>query len=228
MSIGLWLLSILSVALEGSVVAAIIRSRQVRRFPLVLAVCVWGMITVVLSTAVIRAAGYDSRGYASFYYATDLVVHGLIIALVLSLIEQSIPDPRSATRVVTALALGVVIFGLGSLWAYYIPGPRVWVINLSRNLSFCEEVLNFILWGALIRNRGRDMTLLFVSAGIGLQVTGEVIGNTLRVFLRSSSLMWLPTLLVVGSEMICLVIWFYAFWNYPAQGEKRNSASTHG
>ena len=52
-------------------------------------------------------------------------------------------------------------------------GGRGWIFPLSRNLSFIEEVLNFVLWTVLIRNRSRDVVLLLVSAGLGIQVTGR-------------------------------------------------------
>jgi hypothetical protein len=127
---------------------------------------------------------------------------------------------------VMVLAGVVVVFGFGSLGYYYEPSTLRWMTPLSRNLSFCEAILNFILWTALIRNRTRDTLLLMISVGIGLQVTGEVIGNTLIPYF-ASSVVWLPKLLVVGSEMLCLVIWFYAFWKTSAVPAKQRVSNSH-
>jgi len=81
---------------------------------------------------------------------------------------------------------------------------------VSRNLSFCEQILNFMLWTALIRNRDYDRLLVFISAGIGIQVTGEVIGHTIRTFTRMRTMIWLPDTLLMVSEIVCLLTWAWA------------------
>jgi hypothetical protein len=49
-------------------------------------------------------------------------------------------------------------------------------------------------------------------------VTGEVIGHTIRIYAAFSRFLWLPDILVVVSEMLCLLIWIYAFWTAPPAG----------
>jgi hypothetical protein len=211
MSIGLWLLSAFGFFLELLVVVAILRGRHYRRFYLVLALSAFYALVTVSSIAVINIYGYDSRIYGLLYWTEDIITHGLILFLILSLIADAARVAGHKGTYVLVLAGGAMAFALGSVAVLYQSGSLLWMISLTRNLSFCEAILNLFLWAALIQSRRRDMLLLMVSAGIGLQVTGEVIGNTFRHQFASSRFVWLPDLLVVGSEMLSLVIWLYAF-----------------
>jgi len=215
MPIGLWLLSSVSFCLEAAVAIGIIRSRQHRRFAVLLALSIFGMFGVVSSALVIVELGVASPTYSVLYSAYDIITHGLIIVLILSLIEQTTTAPRGS-RFMGWLAAAVVMGGFGfmAVSLLYHVGIVQWTTPVSRDLSFCEEILNFVLWGALIRSRRRDPLLLLVTAGIGLQVTGEVIGHTIRLYAREE-LLWLPDLIVLGSEMLCGLIWNYAFWTAP-------------
>src|SRR6267378_2494827 len=128
---------------------------------------------------------------------------------------------RLASWVLPVAVAGVA---LGSILAFRDPRITVWMTPVSRNLSFCEEILNFMLWTALIRNRDYDRLLLFISAGIGIQVTGEVIGHTIRTFMWTGTMLWLPDTLVTVSEIICLLTWVWAF--YSTERGIRAKAST--
>jgi hypothetical protein len=220
MSIGLWLLSLLSLFLEIAVIIGIFRSRQYRRFALVLALCALYALGTAVSIAIIQAYGYDTQAYGIFYWTQDIVSHGLIVFIILSLMADAARTAGQKGGYVLALAGAVIVFALGSVAVLYQPGTREWMIPLTRNISFCEEVLTFVLWAALIRSRARDVLLLTVSAGIGLQVTGAVIGSTLQMY-ASRTLVWLPDLLVYGASILCLLIWAYAFWAIPASHAAR-------
>jgi hypothetical protein len=112
----------------------------------------------------------------------------------------------------------VLVFVGVTLYLLYNPqSGRGWILPLSRNLSFCEELLNFVLWTILIRNRSRDVVLLLVSAGLGIQVTGEVIGRTIRLYARAPSISWLPDAIVLLCEVGALYIWYRAFRAYGRQ-----------
>lgn len=223
MTIGFWLLSAAGFLLELLVVVAVLRSRQYRRYSLILILSLFGLVAEIILTLVLRYRGATSPSYGVIYWSEDLLNHGLILILLLTLIAQAAGSSRSADRFMLLLALAVVAFGLGSFAILH--NDTAWQTALSRNLSFCEEVLNFVLWTALIRSRLRDTLLFLVSAGIGLQVTGEVIGHTIRIYTGASRFVWLPDILVVASEMLCLLIWIYAFWHAPRPAPSAPDAS---
>src|ERR1700736_1530076 len=105
------------------------------------------------------------------------------------------------------LELLVICFVLFSAYIFDERHVSRWMTSVSRNLSFCEEILNLILWALLIQRRESDYLLLMVSAGTGVQGTGEAIGHTLRLYAHHGSPIWAPNLLVYLAEILCLGIW---------------------
>jgi len=143
-----------------------------------------------------------------------LVSHGLITLILISLIRESLGSSADLKGLASwVLPVAIAGVAIGSVLAFRDPSVKisVWMTPVTRNLSFAEEILNFMLWTALIRNRDYDRLLLFISAGIGVQVTGEVIGHTIRTFMRKGTMIWLPDTLVTVSEIICLLTWVWAF-----------------
>ena len=101
---------------------------------------------------------------------------------------------------------------LGSILIFRDPLPSRWLVPVTRNLSFGEEICNLVLWSLLLQRSEFDQQHLIVSAGIGIQVTGEVIGHTLRLY-SSPALIWVPDLLIFLCETLCLLVWVWAFRN---------------
>jgi len=212
MPIGFWLLSAASFVLELGVVVSLLRSRQYRFYPFILAISLFGVIGELLLTLGLYHTGPNSRAYALMYWVTDLLTHALILLIVISLIGRALEPSKTAGKAI--LVLTVVVFAWGLGWLAVLRSQPAWETALTVRLSFCEEILNFILWMTLIRRRNRDVLLFLVTAGIGLQVTGEVIGHTIRIY-AGPRFLWLPDILVVVSEMACLLIWNYGFWMAP-------------
>lgn len=209
MSIG-WLQIILALALDFVVIYYLAKGPG-RRFPLVFVFCliqVLGTCTDLISATLLGTA--NRRTYLQIFWTGDLVAHAAISFLMISLIWQTIDDEDARKKTVSLVAAGVVCFAIASAFIFYDPHLSRWMTPLSRNLSFGEEVLNLILWSILLKGRASDYLLLMVSAGIGVQVTGEVIGHTLRLYTNNSTV-WVPNLLVYISEIVCLCIWIWAF-----------------
>ena len=152
------------------------------------------------------------------YWTADVVLHGLTLLMVLFLIREALIGNRDPDMTTFMIVAPVLVFVGVTLYLLYNPqSGRGWILPLSRNLSFCEELLNFVLWTILIRNRSRDVVLLLVSAGLGIQVTGEVIGRTIRLYARAPSISWLPDAIVLLCEVGALYIWYRAFRAYGRQ-----------
>ena len=180
-----------------------------RRFPLVGVFC-FIQVLVILSGAISVLIKVQKQLYFEMYWTGDLIAHAAISVLMLSLIWQTREQGRERRNLVLLVAAGVCIFALASTYIFHDPRLNRWMTPLSRNLSFGEEVLNLILWSILLQAKVSDYLLLMVSAGIGVQVTGEVIGHTLRLYTGPSTV-WVPNNLVYFSEIVCLGIWIWAF-----------------
>jgi hypothetical protein len=150
-----------------------------------------------------------ASGYSSLYWLLDISLHGFVFALLVHLIRSALVEPHRRIIVTGLVCLVVSVFL--SMAVPYDPRFNHWMTGFSRNLSFCEEVLNLVLWGMLVNNRRVGLRFLLVSAGIGIQVTGDVTGHSLRLFTHSPSFVWAPNLLMNASQILAMVIWLYAF-----------------
>jgi hypothetical protein len=216
-------LTAVGLALICFLIAVIFRSGGWRRYPflaLYLATALIYQVTAMVVYA--KVSNAESPAYAMTYWTGDTVLHGLILLMVLFLIREALVGNKGLDLAAFMIVAPVVAFVVIIL---YLLQPehsgRGWIFPLSRNLSFIEEVLNFILWTVLIRNRSRDVVLLLVSAGLGIQVTGEVIGRTIRLYAVDPSVSWLPDAIILLCEVGALFVWYRAFRAY---GRKRAEA----
>jgi hypothetical protein len=199
----------------------------IRRFPFLFAYCLLLLLSSLFSGILSTQGGFHSREFVIAYWSSDLVLHGFVLLVVISLIGQSLGKIPNKKWIVGGIALAVLCFAVISLIVLHQEKWGLWMTPVTRNLSFCEELLNLVLWTILIQNREQDPQLLLVSAGLGIQVTGEVIGHTLRMYSHSESTVWLPNVLVNVAELLALLIWVWAFREArnKGNGPSRHNAS---
>lgn len=212
MSLG-WLCStLLAVILELLVIYYLVRGPG-KRFPFVFVFCAVQILITSTDTLVSEVVTTKSAAYPNIYWAGDMLAHAAILLLTISLVGKTLERQPRRQLTIGILVLGVLGFALFSAYSLHDSNLSRWMTSLTRNLSFCEEILNMILWMLLIQRRDSDYLLLMVSAGIGVQVTGEAIGHTLRLytFAHQRTMVWVPNLLVYVAEILCLCIWIWAF-----------------
>ena len=209
-------LAVIGLVLIAALLAVIFRSGGWRRYPFLAAYLLVALIYGIAAMAVYeKASGAQSRAYINTYYTGEIALHGLVLLMVLFLIREALVGHRAPDLSAFVILACGIAFVATTLYMLYTGAG--WFYPLSRNLSFVEEVLNFVLWAILIRNRSRDVVLLLVSAGLGIQVTGEVIGRTIGFYLQSPSVAWLPDGLVMICQLFALYIWYRAFAAYRRQ-----------
>jgi hypothetical protein len=78
----------------------------------------------------------------------------------------------------------------------------------TRDLNFSSAVLDLALWALLIGSKYKETQLLLLSGALGIQFTGEAIGQSLRhLFPWDLSPGDVMTLL---ANLACLWIWWQA------------------
>ena len=197
-------------ALLDVVVLLLLAKGPLRRFPFAFVFCSVQLVINAAETVISFSIGSRTKFYTQFYWAADMVAHLCILLVIVALIYRVMAGNPMQKWAPAAGVLAGVAVGVVSLVFYHAPLLSKWMTPVTRNLSFTEEILNFVLWGLLLEKRDYDRQLLMVSAGIGIQVTGEVIGHTLRIY-ATSSIVWLPNFLVFVCEILCLLIWIAAF-----------------
>ena len=205
-----WLVTIaVGFVLEVAVAVALLRG-YVRRFSVLFVYCVFLAFSSFTDGLAYFEVGQHARSFAYSYWINDMILHAFVVLIIAGLVSQALGTHPHRASVRSLLIVLPILVGVASLYLNQNPSISRWMTPVSRNLSFCEEVLVFILWGILLQNRVQDQVLLLVSSGLGIQVTGEVIGHTLRIYARSRD-MWLPNVIVNASDLLCLLIWLWAF-----------------
>lgn len=184
-----------------------------RTYPLLLVYCLARLATTGIEIAVSLAGGVNTRKYFYVYWTNDAILKGLLFLLVIVLIYQAMEgNPKRAT---VGRWLGLVVIGAGAiitLLAYNEPGgwPKRLTI-IGGRIAFSAALLNVVLWTALLKQPRRDVQLMLVSAGLGIEVTGEAIAHSLRQMISRGGPVFIPDLFLVATHFLSLYIWWRAF-----------------
>lgn len=203
-------LSYVGLGLEAALVLVLFRNGR-KEFPLFFAYTLSHVVVSLTISLVYQLTG-ESGLYAVVYWAFDIGLDCLAIAVIVGLIGRTVTDLPRFNRL-ARLGTFAVFVAVPVVIAHDV---RVgfWLTGILRNLSFGAEILNFVLWMLLARKADLENRLLWVSAGLGVQVTGQVLAHTLRM-LSSSSAIWAPNLLLNICLITALSIWLYAFCRAP-------------
>jgi hypothetical protein len=158
-------------------------------------------------------AGRVTASWAQTYWVIDLVLEGLLYALVLSLTWRALKANPNRSRIVRLMIGGVVLVWLAALALSHAESRNEWMTNFAKYTSFAGAVMNLILWAVLVQRRHPDTSVLMISGGYGLQSTGTVIMHSLRALAapsRSRPLVMGGNVIGLMSHTLCILIWWRA------------------
>jgi 4-amino-4-deoxy-L-arabinose transferase-like glycosyltransferase len=200
------------IGLDLLVISALLRGSY-RQYRLVLAYTA----ALLLATVVEIAAATAPRAVPLdvFYWIDEGVLDVLVFCVVIGFIYQAGEDSRRRPVKRRWLIAGAALIVAVSLALRSGPGHFNHRMTLvSRDLNICAVVLDLILWSVLVTSRQPDRRLLLLSGGLGIQLTGAIMGESLRQLSRRAVLP--GTLLEVLTGFLGLYIWWRAFRNTPA------------
>jgi hypothetical protein len=218
-----WVLVFVSLGLQILVLSSLLRGSY-RSYPFVFLYSLVLLLTTVFDAAALFQIGPGHVAWASSFYRSEALRQFLLFLVVISFIERALADSplRWNLRLgLVASAAGVVLLSLLAHGdeAYY----PLRMTKVGRDLSFASVGLNLLLWMLLISRRTRDRDLLLATGGLGLQFTGEAIGHSLRQLASTShshELLLVGNLLLVGSHLLRLYVWWEVFRRWPREGER--------
>jgi len=207
--------------LEFLVISALARGPY-RRFPLIFVYAAAIFVTtlveippfVELSLAPSNAV---SKHAARVYWVDEWILQFLVFAAVISLIDQAISASRWRRVARAGLATGALLFAGASMFVHYQAPPAAlgsWMTPWTRDISVCATILDLALWMMLIASRKADRRLLLISGALGLQFTGEAIGEALRnlsIPNMVAELSLAGSVVSVAADMACLYLWWQTF-----------------
>jgi hypothetical protein len=213
------------------VIAALLRGGY-RLFPVLFAYQIVDfLMTVAGLPTYIEYYFYHDPGakirMAKWFWWDELLMQPLVYAVVVSLIYRA-TEKASSRLVVRGVLVGAAVVAAGGSFLFHYH-PRIpngdWMAFWTRDLTFSSAILDLALWGLLLASRVRNSQLLLVSGGLGIQFTGEAIGESFRsmaVQHRSHALSFIGSFVTTLVDLTTLYIIWQAFRTSPVRGAKKS------
>lgn len=208
-----WSFWLAGLALHYLLLTALLTDHRFRDYLAIFLYSICLVVTTFTEIFFVLDVGQVSAAYRWYYFVADLVRQSTLYFVVVSLARHAVPqDDRRATLARLLVVLAFLVWS-GTLVASHDVRVTIWMTKVARNLSFWTAIVNLALWFILIASARRDRLLLTLTGGLGLQVTGEAIGYSLRQISRSTQLT--GSILVVLAHFLCLYVWWRAFDTQP-------------
>jgi hypothetical protein len=205
------------------IIAALLRG-DYRHFPFIFAYTVVEFLAFAAEVPVYWAVYTKGAQAASLqvfvFWMDEAIAQVLIFAVVLSLLHRA-SEKMGTRRVVRfAFTAGAVAFAIISFGIHYTHGALVgiWMTPWTRDLNVCAAILDLALWALLLGSREKDTRLLLLSGALGIQFTGEAIGESVRhlaVIEHSHRISLFGSTLVVTADIVRSYIWWQVFRKSP-------------
>ena len=210
---------VVGLPLQALIIVAMLRGSY-RRLPLVFAYMVFLFIATLAETP-LYVATYGFRMtngvslYVKLYWTNERILLALVFLSVISLIYQAVEKTHSRRVIHVGIVAGAILFAAITFWVYYDKnlGPGEWMTPWTSSLNFGAAILDLALWTMLIAARAKDHRLLLLSGGLGIQFTGQAIGEAIRNLAqrnRSSSISFAGGVLMIITNLMFLYIWYQA------------------
>jgi hypothetical protein len=210
-----WLIGL---PLQVLVVAALLRG-SFKRFPFVFAYAVASLVITVIEipSNVNYFITQDENvllHFAKIYWWDERILLVLVFVLVISLIHQALALTRSRQMVSAGLIAGALLFAVISFFIHHTPHLSATWTLVTRDMNFGAAILDVGLWSLLIASRRGDRRLLLISGALGLQFTGEAIGESIRnlsLAQEVKSVSLAGSVIVMLADLACLYVWWRTF-----------------
>jgi hypothetical protein len=201
-AIGLWLnLLVVSALMRGSY----------RQYPFVFTYA----LTLLVSTVVeIALRALPKNLWDDYYWADEVILDVLVFCVVIAFIDDAARHSKRNLFERHWLVLAAAAICAVSLAIHHGYPVNRRMTLVSRDLNICAVVLDLILWSLLLAARRPNRCLMLLSGGLGLQLTGAIMGEQLRHFSRSLYLT--GTLVEVTTGLLGLYIWWRALRPVPS------------
>ena len=210
---------LIGLPLEVLVIAALLRGGY-RRFPFVFGYAIASFLASAVEVPLFILGSLDPASrilYVRTYWIAERILLPLVYAVVISLIYEASATLRSRRMVRTLVIAGALLFAGITFLIHFdrqIWAVGEWMTPWMRDLNFCAAILDLGLWTMLIGSRKKDKRLLVLSGALGIQFTGEAIGESVRQMAQAgqrSLLSYGASLWIAATNIVFLYMWWQAF-----------------
>lgn len=151
------------------------------------------------------------RMYWMFALAYQITTFSFLLQLIYEA-GQKLPTQGTLVRTLTVCA---ILAATISVFLHFDKRLNTFMTLVSRDLTFLSALLNLVLWKFLLQIRKRGPLLLAVSAGLGIQCTGDAIGHSIRMLSRSigsaDTVQEMGNVVMSLASVLTVGIWHIAF-----------------
>jgi FtsH-binding integral membrane protein len=152
-----------------------------------------------------------------YYWTDEIVLDVLVFCVVIAFIDEAARQSRQKVIERHWLVLAAALICAGSFAIHHGLSTNRQMTLVSRDLNICAVILDVILWSLLAAARRPDRRLMLLSGGLGLQLTGAIMGEQLRnLSRRQHTVLLAGQLLEVATGFLALYIWWRALRRAPA------------
>ena len=205
-AIGLWLNLLVIFALARG---------SYRQYPFVFAYALTLFVSTVVEIGVRAAHATGHAAYDQYYWADELLLDFLVFCVVIAFIDEAARYSKQKLIERHWLILAAALIFAVSFAIHHGLSMNRRMTLISRDLNICAAILDLILWSLLVTARRPNHRLMLLSGGLGLQLTGAIMGEQLRHF--SHNLWMTGSLLEVTTGLLGLYIWWRALRTAPAR-----------
>lgn len=198
-------------------------NRSARDYPIGI---VYSIVLICLTLgAILFQSWREFVKFLPYLSLAEIIMHILLLCLMLQLTYQTLEQlSLPVSRVWGLVVLSFVVL-VGSYLIFEGKPAQVFV-KIRQVFSFWMVLLNLHWWTLLLRKRIQSRRVLLLSAGIGLQMTGQVISDGLYALPGAGTKTILAGYIVaLGTHLASLYSWFVAFSpeNAPREVSKNPS-----
>jgi hypothetical protein len=216
-----WVLWLIGLGLQGLLILTLFHGAW-REFPALFAYIAALVATTTGEIIASTVLGKRSAYFLSYYWSAELLRQTALFALVVSLVVHAFPSDRKSESYSRLMTAPAVLLWLLSITLHYSSDVNDWMTAAVRNISFLTGVLNLLAWFCYVKAGARDTTRLMIAGGLGLQMTGEAIGQAIRQMNpKSYEVMFAGAMIIVITHLLCLFIWWRALSTTRTYSERR-------
>jgi len=185
--------------------------RWAKEFPALFAYITCLLLTTTIDIWAYLIVGKGSYSFRTYYWSAELIRQSALFAVVVALAMHILPEGRRTSAFGRMTGLAGAAIWVGSVAICYSGFLNTWMSAVVRNLSFFTGVLNLLVWFMFARVQPRDTLRLMIAGGLGLQMTGDAIGQAIRQLHLSTSVSLAGGIFMIVTHFLCLFIWWRAF-----------------
>jgi hypothetical protein len=201
-----WIFWTVGLVLQARLLASLWPNRW-RKFP-----TLFFYLILLFTTTIFDIVTYhfitDFNVWSACYWTAEILRQSVLFMLVVSFGVAALPETHARQRLVHFVAGLAVLYWFATVGLLQNDRIFEWMTAVVRNLSFGSAILNLAVWFLLILWRKRDVAVLLLSGGLGLQMTGEAIGQSLRQLFPQQAVA--GSILTVLAHLLCMLIWLRA------------------